>query len=57
MTDRFSQLVQGETVGAIGKAELRSWLMNEPIEVSKQKVVEIVQDDEIKLDNDVNIVE
>jgi hypothetical protein len=57
MTDRFSQLVQGETVGAIGKAELRSWLMNEPIEVSKEKVAEIVQDDEIKLDNDVNIVE
>lgn len=57
MTDRFSQLIQGETVGAIGKAELRSWLMNEPIEVSKQKVAEIVQDDEIKLDNDVNIVE
>lgn len=57
MTDRFSQLVQGETVGAVGKAELRSWLMNEPIEISKQKVAEIVQDDEINLDNDVNIVE
>lgn len=57
MTDRFNQLVQGETVGAIGKAELRSWLMSEPIEISKQKVAEIMQDDEIKLDNDINIVE
>lgn len=57
MTDRFNQLVQGETVGAVAKAELRSWLMNEPLEVSRQKVAEIVQDDEISLDNDVNIVE
>lgn len=40
-TSRFHQLVQSFSVGAISKAELRSWVMNEDIELAQTEVDKI----------------
>ena len=41
MTERYNQLLQGLNMDAISKAEFRSWLMSEPIDVAESKLQEM----------------
>jgi hypothetical protein len=43
MAERFNQLLQGLNMDAISKAEFRSWLKNEPLEVSEKIIAEMEQ--------------
>ena len=41
MRERFNQLLQGLNMDVISKAEFRSWLKDEPLEVSEQIIAEM----------------
>jgi hypothetical protein len=41
LNDRFNQLIQAESIGAVDTAEVRAWTMNEDDETSKDRVAEI----------------
>lgn len=44
MSERFNQLLQAESIGAISKAEFRQWVMNEDYNIALERVNEIVQE-------------
>lgn len=44
MNEHFNQLMMAEGVGAIEKAEIRSWLMDEDYETAKQRVEQIAEE-------------
>lgn len=59
MNEHFTQLMMAEGVGAVEKAEVRSWLMDEPYEEAKQRVEQIAEENaadlmEQSMDNSVN---
>lgn len=41
MTQRTTAMLQGEAIGAISKAEYRSYVMNEPLDVAEEKVADM----------------
>ena len=41
MKERFNELLQGANMDVIAKAELRSWIQNEPLEISEEKIKEM----------------
>lgn len=41
MTERFNQMLQANNMDAISTAELRAWVMSEPIDVAEQKIEEL----------------
>lgn len=41
MTERFNQLLQAESIGAVSTAEFRAWVMNEDLEVAQAELEEI----------------
>ncbi|MEG2039197.1 MAG: hypothetical protein RRZ73_05670 [Oscillospiraceae bacterium] len=43
MQDRFNQLMQAESIGAIEKAEVRAWTMNEDLETAQSRTKEIAE--------------
>lgn len=45
-TEMFNMLLQSTSINATGKAELRSWLHNEPLEVARDRVAEIEAESE-----------
>lgn len=44
MNEHFNQLMMAEGVGAVEKAEVRAWLMDEDYETAKQKVDQIAEE-------------
>lgn len=44
MNEHFSQLMMAQGIDAVEKAEVRSWLMNEPYEESKARVEQIAEE-------------
>lgn len=54
MTERFNQLLQAESIGAISTAEFRAWVMNEDLELAQAELEEIEQEqtekDEAKIE-------
>lgn len=44
MTERFNQMVQAQSLDAISKAELRSWVMDEPLDIAEAKLAELEGD-------------
>lgn len=42
MTERFTALLQGEAIGAVDRAEVRAFIQNEPLDLAKEKVAEMV---------------
>lgn len=44
MNEHFSQLMMAQGIDAVEKAEIRSWLMNEPYEEAKQRVEQIAEE-------------
>lgn len=44
-TEMFNMLLQSQSLNIVSKAEVRSWLENEPIEVAEQKIKEIQQEE------------
>lgn len=44
MAEHFSQLMMAQGIDAVEKAEIRSWLMNEPYEEAKQRVEQIIEE-------------
>ena len=44
MNEHFSQLMMAQGIDAVEKAEVRSWLMNEPYEEAKQRVEQIAEE-------------
>jgi len=53
-TEMFNMLLQSLSVNIVSKAEVRSWLENEPIEIAEQKIKDIEQDgiDEFNIEDD-----
>lgn len=51
-TEMFNMLLQAQGINAISKAEVRSWLMNEPENVAEHKISEIEQ---AGMGNDLNV--
>lgn len=45
-TEMFNMLLQSVSVNATEKAELRSWLHNEPLDVARDRVAEIEAESE-----------
>jgi hypothetical protein len=45
-TEMFNMLLQSVSIDATEKAELRSWLHNEPLEVARDRVAEIEAESE-----------
>lgn len=43
--ETYNQLLQSQGIGVVSKAEMRSWQMNEPIEVAEQRIKEIQQEE------------
>lgn len=43
MNERFTALLQGEAIGAVDRAEVRAFIQNEPLDLAKEKVDEIVE--------------
>ena len=41
MTERFNQLLQAESIGAVSTAEFRAWVMNEDLDVAQAELEEI----------------
>lgn len=41
MTERFNQMLQANNMDAISTAELRAWVMDEPIDVAEAKLLEM----------------
>lgn len=41
MTERFNQMLQANNMDAISTAELRAWVMSEPIDVAEAKLLEM----------------
>lgn len=54
MTERFNQLLQAESIGAISTAEFRAWVMNEDLELAQAELEEIEKEqaekDEAKIE-------
>lgn len=44
MAEHFSQLMMAQGIDAVDKAEVRSWLMDEPYEEAKQRVEQIAEE-------------
>jgi A118 family predicted phage portal protein len=44
MTERFNQMLQAQNMDAISKAEFRSWVMNEPLNVAEDNIAKIKSD-------------
>lgn len=44
MNEHFSQLMMAQGIDAVEKAEVRSWLMDEPYEEAKQRVEQIAEE-------------
>lgn len=54
MQDRFNQLMQSESIGAVEKAEVRAWTMNEDLEIAQKRILEIAEKEpEISLEMEV----
>jgi hypothetical protein len=41
MAERFNELLQARNMEVISKAEFRSWVMSEPLELAKKQITEI----------------
>lgn len=48
MTERFNQLLQAESIGAVSTAEFRAWVMNEDLEVAQAELEEIEKQQAIR---------
>ena len=48
MTERFNQLLQAESIGAVSTAEFRAWVMNEDLEVAQAELEEIEKQQAVK---------
>ena len=57
MEQRFNELMQAESIGAVSKAELRAWVMDEPIQLAQKRVDEVMQSADAEIDDNINNME
>lgn len=53
LTEEFNQLMQGETIGAISIAEIRSWLTEEDLQTATEEVEKILKERELQNDDEI----
>lgn len=53
LTEEFNQLMQGETIGAISIAEIRSWLTEEDLQTATEEVEKILKGRELQNDDEI----
>lgn len=51
LTEQYTRLIQAEAIGAVSKAEVRAWLLDETLDVASAKVEEIQKNSKNDLTN------